>query len=70
MFLAKIKTTSELHDLGTIKPELSGILSPLYSEEFVRKFIHDQFLEEATTYVQNYQTVIIGNGLLKIANLT
>jgi ubiquinone/menaquinone biosynthesis C-methylase UbiE len=55
MYLEQIKTTTELHDLGDVKPELSGILSPVYSEDFVGKFIHEQFLEDARTYIQLYQ---------------
>ena len=57
----------ELHDLGELNPVWKGIYSPLYDESFVRKFIHDQFLENSTTYIDRYQNLTLWAEYLMLA---
>ncbi len=65
MSIDTIKTTKELHDLGTIQSNWSGILSPLYGDDDVAKYIHAQFLEDASQYVERYQAVGYWTELLR-----
>lgn len=58
------KTTVELHDLGKVDPKWAGILSPLYSQDFVKRYIHRQFLEEASTYVEKFHDPVYFKHLL------
>ncbi len=65
-----MKTTVPLGDLGSIDPRWAGIYSPNYGDAEVHKFIHKQFLEDASTYVERYQNVefwkyLVGRGLAK-----
>jgi ubiquinone/menaquinone biosynthesis C-methylase UbiE len=64
----RLKTTVPLGDLGSVDRRWAGIYSPNYEDEQVHKFIHKQFLEDASTYVQRYQNTefwkyLIGRGL-------
>lgn len=61
------RTTTELRDLGELHPEWAGILSPMYDEDEVRKYIHEQFLDDATHYVERYQNLNRWRWLLKLA---
>jgi ubiquinone/menaquinone biosynthesis C-methylase UbiE len=58
------KTTRALHDLGAYRPELAGILSPLYDEVFVRRYIQEQFLDDSASYVARYQNLDYWRGLV------
>lgn len=49
-----IKTTTPLIDLGQLRTEWQGIFSPRYDDELIEKYIHRQFLEEASTYAARY----------------
>lgn len=60
-----LTTTVELHDLGKIRQEWAGILSPLYGDDTVERYIHEQFLGEASHYVENYQSVAYWTSLLR-----
>lgn len=55
MQLGAFKTTTELHDLGKYNKALSGIFSPLYDDDVVRKYVHEQFLEDSSKYIEKYQ---------------
>jgi ubiquinone/menaquinone biosynthesis C-methylase UbiE len=64
----RLKATVPLGDLGSIDQRWAGIYSPNYGDEQVHKFIHKQFLEDASTYVQRYQNIefwkyLVGRGL-------
>jgi ubiquinone/menaquinone biosynthesis C-methylase UbiE len=65
MLLDHFKTTRELHDLGQFNPHWSGILSPLYDNDFVGKFVQSQFLQEAPDYIEKYQNLPYWKYLLK-----
>jgi ubiquinone/menaquinone biosynthesis C-methylase UbiE len=67
MNLGNFKTRVPLHDLGEFNPNWQGIYSPLYDETFIRKYIHDQFLENSTTYVERYQNFSRWANYLKLA---
>lgn len=67
MKLDKFETTVELQDLGNIRSEWAGILSPMYNDEIVHKYIHSQFLEEAEHYIERYQSLDYWTGLLRLA---
>jgi len=68
MLLEGVETTVDLHDLGQVNPSWKGILSPLYDEGFVQKYIHEQFLENASHYVDVYQNVPHWKDLLGTAS--
>jgi len=51
MQLNNFKFTTELHDLGQFNEEWSGILSPLYDRDLVKKFVHKQFWEDASKWI-------------------
>jgi ubiquinone/menaquinone biosynthesis C-methylase UbiE len=64
----RLRTTIPLGDLGSIDQRWTGIYSPDYGDEQVHKYIHKQFLEEASTYVERYQNIelwteLVGRGL-------
>jgi ubiquinone/menaquinone biosynthesis C-methylase UbiE len=64
----RVRATVPMGDLGSIDPRWAGIYSPNYGDEEVHKFIHRQFLEDASTYVELYQNVeywkyLVGRGL-------
>ncbi len=65
MLLDTLKTTRELHDLGQFNPHWSGVLSPLYDDDFVRQFIQNQFLQEAPNYIEKYQNLPYWKHLLE-----
>lgn len=65
--ISRLETTVELHDLGELQKEWSGILSPLYDEKFVQQYIHGQFLEDAASYVNLYQDTAYWKQLLQRA---
>jgi ubiquinone/menaquinone biosynthesis C-methylase UbiE len=50
----RLKTTVDLIDLGEKDPRSAGIWSPDYHDSVVKNFIHDQFLDDADTYVSKY----------------
>jgi len=57
-----------LVDLGTLGGEpLEGIFSPLYDEESVNRYIHEQFREQAQTYAEKYTAIEYFNLLLSNA---
>lgn len=49
--LNNFKFTAELHDLGQFNEEWSGILSPLYDRDLVNKYVHKQFWEDASKWI-------------------
>ncbi len=51
------RTTIEFHDLGVYDPKLKGILSPLYDDVFVKKYIHEQFLNGSSRYIIKFQNL-------------
>ncbi len=61
-----------LFDLGAIGHEaLQGILTPIYDEGSVQRYVHSQFREHAQTYAANYTdnayfTWLISNALKRI----
>jgi ubiquinone/menaquinone biosynthesis C-methylase UbiE len=64
----RLKATVPLGDLGSVDRRWAGIYSPNYGDEEVHKFIHKQFLEDASTYVERYQNIefwkyLVGRGL-------
>ncbi len=65
--MKQFNTTVELHDLGEFNDEWQGILSPLYDDGLTEKYIHAQFLNEASAYVENYQNLEYWRFLLKQA---
>lgn len=67
MQIGPFKFEKQLFDLGQYRDEWSGILSPLYDEEFVNKYIHAQFLEDAKTYIERYSDTDYWKYLLKMA---
>lgn len=67
MIYAGFKTTVPLRDLAEVKRDWAGILSPTYPDELVQKFIHSQFVENASNYVDRYQNVPYWTQLLTAA---
>ena len=68
MLLEGAETTVDLHDLRQLNASWKGILSPLYDDGLVQKYIHEQFLENASHYVDVYQNVPHWKDLLGTAN--
>lgn len=64
MQIGLFETTTELHDLGKYRKEWSGILSPLYDDNFIKKHIHKQFLEDSSHYIEKYQNLDYWKALL------
>lgn len=62
-----IKTTTPLIDLGQLRTEWQGIFSPRYDDELIEKYIHRQFLEEASTYAARYNDRAHWKNLLSLA---
>ena len=60
-----LKTKVALKDLGEVDPAWAGILSPMYDETLVTRYIHDQFLKEAEVYLGKYQSTAYWKGLLQ-----
>ncbi len=50
-----LRTRVKLHDLGEFSEEYRGILSPVYNDEVVRKYMIEQFLDNASVYANHYQ---------------
>lgn len=65
--MSDLATLVPLHDLGQVRPEWAGILSPLYDDETIRNFIQEQFLSGAATYAERYQNTAHWRDLLERA---
>gem|GEM_PF-1265991 len=53
---SNLRTKVKLYDLGNFREEYKGILSPVYDEGIVKKYITEQFLDNASVYANHYQT--------------
>lgn len=67
MQFEEFNITKELHNLGEFDPRWEGIFSPIYEDDFVQKFIHRQFIEDASVYIQKYQNLEYWQYLLQSA---
>src|SRR5580704_10342673 len=62
-----IRTISPLVDLGEVREEWRGILSPQYADDLVKEYVHRQFLQDASTYAERYNDTMHWKRLLAIA---
>jgi ubiquinone/menaquinone biosynthesis C-methylase UbiE len=60
-----LQTSVPLIDLGTMKSEWAGILSPGYQDKFIQTFIQKQFLEDAAIYAERYDSEGAWRGLIQ-----
>jgi ubiquinone/menaquinone biosynthesis C-methylase UbiE len=67
MLLQDLITTIELIDLGKVDPAWAGILSPVYEEKTIRKYVHEQFLEHADRYIDKYRSNEYAKWFLSLA---
>ncbi|MCX6356750.1 MAG: class I SAM-dependent methyltransferase [Candidatus Aureabacteria bacterium] len=59
--------TGDLIDLGQLNHNLEGILSPRYDEEHIKRYLTNQFLDEASVYAEKYQNEALWGGYLSRA---
>jgi ubiquinone/menaquinone biosynthesis C-methylase UbiE len=62
-----IRTIAPLVDLGQVREEWRGILSPRYADDVVKEYVHRQFLQDASTYAERYNDTTHWKQLLAIA---
>ena len=55
MLTRLFQTTHDLTDLGECDERLRGIFSPTYDDGVVQRYLHEQFLDGAESYLQKYQ---------------
>jgi len=64
---SNLRTKVKLYDLGNSREEYKGILSPVYDDEVVKKYITEQFLGNASIYANRYQHFDYWEWLLRTA---